>query len=156
MFSKLSFQRKCSQYEFYFKTIIVKTYLLIHQCFDSLLIHSHSFSRTCPNRGMFYGRIRPFYFCSIYYSSISVHGQYIGYIYLEKILIFEKILLCFLVFGFIKKFEELFLIAKTCFCVHSVGGGWVDKNIYTEMCRKKKIILPGYDFCKFTNRKTYL
>lgn len=83
---------------------------------------------------------------SIYYSSISVCGQYIGYIYLEKILIFEKILLYFLVFGFVKKFEELFLIAKTCFCVHSVGGGWVDKNIYTEMCRKKKIILPGYDF----------
>ena len=25
-------------------------------------------------------------------------------------------------------------------------GVWVDKNIYTEMCRKKKIILPGYDF----------
>lgn len=75
---------------------------------------------------------------SIYYSSILVCGQYIGYIYLEKILIFEKILLYFFSIWIYKK--------VTCFCVHSIGGGWVDKNIYTEMCRKKKIILPGYDF----------
>ena len=94
---------------------------------------------------MFYGRVRPFYFSSIYYSSISVCGQYIRDIYLEKILIFEKILLYFCSILLMKKFEELFLL-QTYVCVHSVGGGWVDKNIYTEMCRKKKIILPGYDF----------
>lgn len=86
---------------------------------------------------MFYGRIRPFYFRSIYYSSILIYGQYIGYIYLEKILIFEKILLCFLVFGFIKKFEELFLIAKTCFYVHSVGAGGRIK-IFIQRCVERK------------------
>lgn len=70
---------------------------------------------------MFYGRIRPFYFSSIYYSSISVCGQYIRDIYLEKILIFEKILLYFCSILLMKKFEELFLL-QTYVCVYV---GWV-------------------------------
>ena len=81
---------------------------------------------------------------SIYYSSISVHGQYIGYIYLEKILIFEKILLYICSIWIYKKGSKNFSYCKLMFAF--MWGVWVDKNIYTEMCRKKKIILPGYDF----------
>lgn len=97
---------------------------------------------------MFYGRIRPFYglvfgflrargeaLCPLVF--IIVVLQYMVNISGRKIFVFEKILLYFLVFGFIKKFEELFLIAKTCFCVHSVGaGGWI--KIFIQRCVERK------------------
>ncbi len=98
----------------------------------SLFIHSHSFSRTCPNRGMFHGRIRPFYFSSIYYNSISVCGQYIGYIYLEKILIFEKILLYICSIWIYKKGSKNFSYCKLMFAF--MWGGWIKMQ--------KKYILP--------------
>lgn len=126
MFSKLSFQRKCSQYEFYFKTIIVKTYLLIHQCFDNLLTNSHSISRTCPNRGMFYGRIRPFYglvfgflrargeaLCPLVF--IIVVLQCMVNISGRKIFVFEKILLYFFSIWIYKKVRRTFSNCKNLF-----------------------------------------